>query len=159
MPKLIHNVTIEFFSRGASPTIIDPFVPIPLQTILQEQFKWHPERPHTKIYDLPKKGVSLWVQETDGDEGIIIVYHYRFSKQRDTNAFKDKLQQLDRSERQKILDNIDKHLDSKGRLQLRFSLDSFSLVESGECLMVKINLAAFPKNAETCKHVAMELLQ
>jgi hypothetical protein len=162
--KLAHNITIEVFvkandSLAEAYAAIDALAPVPVKELHDVAFRWHPERERTKVYELPKKGVSLWEHPTPGEEGTITVLHYRFTKQRDTQAFLERLRTLSTSEREEFLKDLDEHLDSKGRLVLKFDREALAVGKLSFAriggVVARINLAAYPKNEETCEELAL----
>ncbi len=168
MPKLAHHVTLEVFTKAhdsvaSAYRCLDFFAPVPMKIVLETQWKWHPEKKHTKVYDLQKKGILYVESETPGEDGALTVHTYRFDKQRDVKAFVDKVQELPKDARQGLLNNIENNLDSEGKLKLKF--DKKALAEgklllggTAEKVMARINLAAYPKNWDSCVAVAREIL-
>jgi RNA binding exosome subunit len=167
MPKLLHHVTLEVFAKAHDSVIaayeaLDALVPVPVKEVLATQWRWHPEKQRTKIYELPKQKVSMWEAETPGNEGPITVITYRFTKQRDTQAFIEKLRTLAPEERKDILEDPEGYIDAEGKLSLRLNRKALRerrlSVEKGPSVMARLNLAAYPKNWDTCLAVAEEIL-
>lgn len=167
MAKLLHNVTLELFvkandSIGTAYRLLDKLAPLPVEEVRGVQWRWHPERQHTRIYELPKRAISLWEAETRGEEGTITVITYRFAKQRDTKRFVDRLREAPDEERATILANLEEHIDADGRLMLRINLEALRKdiisLAPGKSLMARANLAAYPKNWETCVAAAERVL-
>ena len=101
--KLAHSVQIETFIKAndtpaRAEDALAHVVPVPVAELRAAQWRWHPERPRTKIYELPKRGITLIESVTPGDEGSITVLQYKFTKQRDTAAFLERLNALPHDE-------------------------------------------------------------
>lgn len=159
--KLAHHVTLELFVRpGETEAAIDALAPIPLSEIRFTQWHWHPTKENTKVYEIKKKKILFVESTVTGEEGEIIILQYRFSKQHDTDAFLQRLQALPREELAVIAEKVDDYLDGDGDLLLKLNRKAAELgmLKLGKGLLLRINLAAFPKNKETCKRVALTAL-
>jgi RNA binding exosome subunit len=159
--KLVHNVTLELFVRpGETERALDILAPAPLSEIRAAQWRWHPMKERTRVYELPKRRLLLVESVTEGEEGDIVVLQCRFSKQHDTEAFLKRLQELPTEEIEGLKDNIDDHLDEDGDLILTLNRKAIELgmMKLGKGLLARINLAAFPKNSETCRKAALAAL-
>lgn len=155
--KLAHHVTLELFVRpGEIEAAIDSLAPVPLAEIRLTQWRWHSTRENTKVYELQKQRVLLIESVSEGEEGDIIVLQYRFSKQRDTDTFLARLQELPEEELAAISKDVDHYLDADGDLLLKLNRKAAELgmLKLGKGLLVRINLAAFPKNPRTCAAAA-----
>ncbi len=163
--RLVHNVTLEVFSPprevAAAERTLDALVPVPMVRVRETQWRWHPDKRKTKVYELPKRGVR--VEESDAD-GIAILT-YRFSKQKDTAAFVRKVRAgLGKEEAERLLADLDGSLDGEGRLLLRLSRKALEAgrvrpMRHEEFVMARVNLAAYPKNGATCAAAARALLE
>jgi RNA binding exosome subunit len=159
--KLVHNVTLELFVRpGETERALDILAPAPLSEIRAAQWRWHPTKEKTRVYELPKRGLLLIESMTEGEEGDIVVLQCRFSKQRDTETFLKKLHELPQEELEELKGNIDDHLDDDGNLILKLNRKAIELglMRLGKGLLVRVNLAAFPKNEGTCRKAALAAL-
>ncbi len=168
VPKLIHNVTIEAFARrdtlGEMERAIDALVPVPMVIVRGTQWRRHPEKVRTRVYELPKRGVRFEESITTGSGDEIIILTYRFAKGRDMSVFGERLKGLEEAERRAILDDPDGCLDEEGRLLLRVSKRGLRegvlrLMRREEFLMLRVKLAAYPRNAETCRVVVRSLVE
>ena len=170
MAKLAHHVTLEAFVKAggdlaATERALDTLAPVPMADVRSVQWKWHPEKRRTKVYELAKRGVTLLESATPGDDGPITVLHYRFRRRRDTAAFLARVRDGAGKEGMRaLLDGLEEHLDEDGRLSLRFGLEALGkgvirLAAKGESVFARINLAAFPKNRETCLAAARAALE
>lgn len=168
MEKLAHHVTLEAFvkygdSLSVTERAFDRLVPVPLAELHTVQWRWHPDRERTKVYALPKRGVTLFEAETEGEDGKIVVLQYRFTKQRDTAAFLERVRtELGEEERRELLNHLQEYVEG-GTLSFRLNrkaleLGLLKLAERGDCVFVRITLAAFPKKEETCAAVARRAL-
>ncbi|MBR9692722.1 hypothetical protein GOV07_02190 [Candidatus Woesearchaeota archaeon] len=167
MPKLVHHVTLEVFSKAhdsiaTAYRALDALVPVPMEEVLKMQWHWHPDKEHTKVYELPKKGISVHEAETAANEGTMTVLTYRFTKQRDTNAFIAKLKEIPAEQRKEIMASVDTNIDEKGKLKVRLDMDTLDKGKvslGGERqVMARLNLAAYPKNWDTCIELAKKVL-
>ena len=165
---LAHHVTLELFIKERPAfhdpeRLLDTLAPLPLATIREHQWRWHPTRVRTKVYEVRKRGVSLWESVTRGEEGPIRILRYRFTKWRDVKPFLQRLKkELPREERELLVKELPRHLDGEGRFHLR--LDAGALQEGrlrlarGACVACTINLAAYPKRWSACAVIAKSLL-
>ncbi len=169
MAKLVHHVTLEVFVKtggdlAAAERALDGLAPVPMADVRAVQWKWHPEKKRTRVYELAKKGVTLLESTTPGEDGPITVLHYRFRKRHDTASFLERVRGAAGKEAvEAFLDDIEEHLDEDGRLSLRFGQEALGkglieLAAKGESVFARVNLAAFPKNRETCVAVARQAL-
>lgn len=168
MMRFVHNVTLEVFSPpeklGDAERALDALVPVPMAAVRETQWKWHPAKRKTRVYDLAKRSVKVEESVTEGAEDTIVVLSYRFAKGKDTAAFVARLREgLGPKGGAGLLADLDACIDEDGRLLLRLSKAALAegevrLMEREEFVMVRVNLAAFPKNRETCEAAAAELL-
>lgn len=157
MHKLIHYVILEVFQKE-DPLSLNHLAPVPVEKLKEEQFRWHPEKNHTKVYELPKRGITLMESETPTDHGSLTVQTYKFEKNYDVKEFGEKLAKMPKEDRHRILNNLDEYLDESGRLLLRLSVEEPLMLATRPCIFARINLAAYPKNEETTAKVAQEIL-
>jgi len=159
--RLIHNVTLELFVRpGETEQALEQLIPAPLTEVRQVQWSWHPTKERTRVYEMKKRGLLLIESQTPGEDGPITVIQYRFSKQKDTVAFLRKLRELPEEEFEELKENVNNYLDASGDLALKLNRKAAELgmLKLGKGLLVRINLAAFPKNDETCRTTALRAL-
>jgi len=160
MVKLVHHVTLELFAKAgddATERVLDTLAPIPMATVRESQWHWHPTKRATKVYEL--RGVRVEESETAGDEGTITVISYRFSRQRDINAFLAAARHLFPA----LLERLDERLDGEGRLNFRLNKEALHRqtlsLQPGPSVMVRLKLAAYPKNEAACRATARKVLE
>jgi|GEM_PF-3496908 len=167
--KLAHHITLELFIKAGgsladAEKAIDTVAPVPMSEVRAIQWKWHPEKQKTKVYELAKRGVTLLESQTPGDDGPITVLHYRFRKQRDTTNFLERVRtESGKKELAAFLKELEEHMDEDGRLSIRLDKKALEegkvkLATKGESVFARVNLAAFPKNWETCIAAARRAL-
>ncbi len=161
MAKLVHHVTLELFAKAGealatTERVLDTLAPIPLATVRESQWRWHPTRRATRVYELP--GIRVEESETEGEEGVMTVISYRFSRQRDINAFLAAARHLFPA----LLERLDERLDGEGRLNFRLNKEALHhqtlSLQPGPSVMVRLKLAAYPKNEATCRATAQRVL-
>lgn len=166
--KLLHNVTLEVFVKAhdaitTADRALNTLVPVKMDEVRRAQWFWHPRKKKTRVYPLPKRGVRVEESETMGEEGELTVVSYRFSKQRDTQAFVERLHNLAPEEREELERNLTRHLDGEGRLFFRLNREALQTgtltFRKGPSVMVRLTLAAYPKNAVTLERVARQVVE
>lgn len=92
----------------------------------------------------------------------VLILHDKIERNRDIKDFIAKMEHLPVSYRNKILDDLDRKMDDKGNLFLRFNkqkayLDELEVVEHGDSIHVKIKIAAYPARKEQAMKIARKL--
>ena len=92
----------------------------------------------------------------------VLILHDKIEKKREIKDFIVKMENLPSSCRNKILDDLDRKMDDKGNLFLRFNkqkayLDELEVVEHGDSIHVKIKIAAYPARKEQAMKIARKL--
>ncbi|MGV8143881.1 MAG: RNA-binding protein [Methanothermobacter sp.] len=92
----------------------------------------------------------------------VLILHDKIEKKREIKDFIVKMEHLPVSYRNKILDDLDRKMDDKGNLFLRFDkqkayLDELEVVEHGDSIHVKIKIAAYPARKEQAMKIARKL--
>lgn len=92
----------------------------------------------------------------------VLILHDKIDKKREIKDFIQILNQLESSDKRKILKELGKKMDEKGNLFLRFDkqkayLDELKIVEHGDSIHVKIKMAAYPARKEIAMKLAREL--
>ena len=92
----------------------------------------------------------------------VLILHDKIEKKREIKDFIVKMEHLPSSYRNKILDDLDRKMDDKGNLFLRFDkqkayLDELEVVEHGDSIHVKIKIAAYPARKEQAMKIARKL--
>ncbi len=93
----------------------------------------------------------------------VIILSQKFSKKQEIKIFIKKLAEMDDSEKNKVLNDLEKKMDSKGNLFLRFNKqeafqDNWNVVDHGDAIHVKIKIAAYPAKKEGAIKIAREIL-
>lgn len=95
--------------------------------------------------------------DSEDAEGIlgnkITILSGLVSKKRFTKEFFNSLKELDNSTLEKLVLDLDKKVDDSGNLFLRLSkedaiLDKWTILDSGDCIHLKVKIAAFPAKKE-----------
>jgi RNA binding exosome subunit len=166
--RLLHHVTISVFCKPYDKKEdvlagLDALSPLPTATLLEQDPKHDPERPHTVHYRLPD--VELTVQQTETDEGKMTIYTLFFRKISSTNHFLHQiLDAMTQEERKAFRDEPGSLLDFEGKLSLRLDKEllkkgRLSLTDDGTCYQVKAAIAAYPKTEEQVLRVLDQILQ
>ena len=92
----------------------------------------------------------------------VLILHDKIDKKREIKDFIQILNQLESSDKKKILKELEKKMDEKGNLFLRFDKqkayqDELKIVEHGDSIHVKIKMAAYPARKENAMKLAREL--
>lgn len=99
-------------------------------------------------------------EETEGYyKNPVLILHDKIEKNRD---IKDFIQALKKIPSSSILNHLNNKIDDKGNLFLRFDKQKayqgdLQIVEHGDSIHVKINMAAYPARKETAIKLAREL--
>jgi RNA-binding protein len=149
--RYIHNAKITVFLKPEeySPTI--------MQKIKDVIHRLLP-------VDFDKEKLSIIEEQVESFENRKIkIFRLEFTKEAHTNIFIKTLKDLLKAEQCKtILDQkwsrLDEELFFYIRLDKEAALkDVFELTDSGECIHIKMHVAAFPKNKETALKVVQEI--
>ncbi len=103
------------------------------------------------------------VEATEGYfKNPVLILHDKIGKKRETKDFIKILQNLDLSTKRRILNELDKKMDDKGNLFLRFDkqrayLGDLKVIEHGDAVHVKIKIAAYPAKKEKAMELAREI--
>lgn len=92
----------------------------------------------------------------------VLILHDKIDKKRDIKDFIQILNRIDYSDRQRILTELEKKMDDRGNLFLRFDkqkayLGELKIVEHGNSIHVKIKMAAYPAKKEPAMKLARKL--
>jgi RNA binding exosome subunit len=166
--RLLHHVTVIVFCKphddqGKVLHGLDIISPVPTATLLQQEAKQDPERPHTTHYRMPD--IEFTVQKTSTDEGTMMIYTLFFKKLSWVNHFaKQLLSSMNAQERAEFADSPQLLLDSDGKLSVRLDKellmhDKLSLTEDGQCYQVKASVAAYPKSEERILATVQRMLR
>lgn len=103
------------------------------------------------------------VEATEGYfKNPVLILHDKIGKKRETKDFIKVLQNLDSSTKKRILNELNKKMDEKGNLFLRFDkqrayLGDLKIIEHGDAIHVKIKIAAYPAKKEKAMELAREI--
>lgn len=92
-------------------------------------------------------------------KNLVLVLSDKIEKRREIKDFMKLLKNLKPSAKKRILNELDMKIDSNGNLFLRFDkqlayLDNLKIIEHGDAVHVKINIAAYPARKETAMEIA-----
>ncbi len=92
----------------------------------------------------------------------VLILHDKIEKKKDVKDFIQTLKDTPPSYIDKILNDLDRKMDDKGNLFLRFDkqrayLDKLEIVEHGDYIHVKIKIAAYPARKEPAIKLARKL--
>lgn len=92
----------------------------------------------------------------------VLILHDKIEKKRDTKDFIKTLESLDSSTKKRVLNELDRKMDDKGNLFLRFDkqrayLGNLKIIEHGDAIHVKIKIAAYPAKKEKAMELAKEI--
>lgn len=105
--------------------------------------------------------------ETDTTEGYfknpVLILHDKITKNREIKEFVNVLKQIDDASKKQLFDELENKMDARGNLFLRFDkqkayLGDLKIIEHGDALHVKINVAAYPAKKENAIKVARDIL-
>jgi RNA binding exosome subunit len=93
----------------------------------------------------------------------VTILSQKFNKKREINNFIKKLHEMDSNEKIKVSNDLDKKMDDKGNLFLRFNKQeafkgNWKVVEHGDSIHIKIKIAAYPSKKEGAIKIAREIL-
>ncbi len=92
----------------------------------------------------------------------VLILHHKIEKKREIKDFIQTLKDLPSPDKDKIRSDLDRKMDDKGNLFLRFDkqkayLDELKVVEHGDSIHVKIKIAAYPARKENAMKLAKKL--
>ena len=95
-------------------------------------------------------------------KNTVLLLHDKIEKNRQIKDFIKILESLDPSTKKRVINELDKKMDEKGNLFLRFDkqrayLGNFKIIEHGDAVHVKIKIAAYPAKKENAMKVAMKI--
>ncbi|MDI6645155.1 MAG: RNA-binding protein [Methanobacteriaceae archaeon] len=105
--------------------------------------------------------------EKDTNQGYygnnVVVLHEKIDKKRDIRDLIKKFQNLDYDVKNQIIKGLNKKIDNKGNLFLRFDkqeayLGNLVVVEHGDSIHLKIKIAAYPSRKDKAIKIAKEML-
>lgn len=92
----------------------------------------------------------------------VLILHDKIDKNREIKDFIQILNKIEPSDKKKVLNELEKKMDDKGNLFLRFDkqkayLGEFKIVEHGDSIHLKIKMAAYPAKKENAMKLAKKL--
>lgn len=92
----------------------------------------------------------------------VLILHDKIEKKREVKDFMKILKGLDLSTKKKVLNELDKKMDDKGNLFLRFDKQrayhgDLKVTEHGDAVHVKIKIAAYPAKKDKAIELAREI--
>ena len=105
--------------------------------------------------------------ETNTTEGYfknpVLILHDKITKNREIKEFVNVLKQIDTASKKQLFKELENKMDERGNLFLRFDkqkayLGDLKIIEHGDALHVKINVAAYPAKKENAIKVARDIL-
>lgn len=114
-------------------------------------------------FDLAEEKIALKRTVAAGfNDRKIVILELVLSKERHTNAFLDHLAaSLSGAQKQQLVEQtnrLDEHLDFFLRLR-KGDLPLLVLTDGGDCIHVRISLAAFPKKEEVARALVKEIFK
>ena len=104
--------------------------------------------------------------ETDTTEGYfknsVLILHDKLTKKREIKEFVKILNQMDTAGKKRLRSELERKMDEKGNLFLRFDkqrayLGDLKIIKHGDSIHVKIKIAAYPAKKENAIEIAREL--
>ena len=92
----------------------------------------------------------------------VLLLHDKIDKNRFIKDFIKILENLDPSTKKRVINELNKKMDEKGNLFLRFDKQrayqgNFKIIEHGDAVHVKIKIAAYPAKKENAMKEAMKI--
>ena len=104
--------------------------------------------------------------QTDTTEGYfknpVLILHDKITKNREIKEFVNVLKQIDAASKKRLRSELENKMDERGNLFLRFDkqrayLGDLKIIEHGDAIHVKINVAAYPAKKENAIKVARDI--
>ncbi len=104
--------------------------------------------------------------QTDTTEGYfknpVLILHDKITKNREIKEFVNVLKQIDTASKKRLRSELENKMDERGNLFLRFDkqrayLGDLKIIEHGDAIHVKINVAAYPAKKENAIKVARDI--
>lgn len=104
--------------------------------------------------------------QTDTTEGYfknpVLILHDKISKNREIKNFIMILKEIDAASKRRLLSGLENKMDERGNLFLRFDkqrayLGDLKIIEHGDAIHVKINIAAYPAKKENAMEIARDI--
>ena len=104
--------------------------------------------------------------QTDTTEGYfknpLLILHDKITRKREIKEFVQILEQIDAASKKRLRSGLENKMDEKGNLFLRFDkqrayLGDLKIIEHGDSIHVKINIAAYPAKKERAIELARDI--
>ena len=104
--------------------------------------------------------------QTDTTEGYfknpVLILHDKITKNPEIKEFVNILKQIDATSKKRLRSELENKMDERGNLFLRFDkqrayLGDLKIIEHGDAIHVKINVAAYPAKKENAIEVAKDI--
>ncbi len=104
--------------------------------------------------------------QTDTTEGYfknpVLILHDKISKNREIKNFIQILKEIDAASKKRLLSVLENKMDERGNLFLRFDkqrayLGDLKIIEHGDAIHVKINIAAYPAKKENAMEITRDI--
>ena len=104
--------------------------------------------------------------QTDTTEGYfknpLLILHDKITRKREIKEFVQILEQIDEPSKKRLRSELENKMDEKGNLFLRFDkqrayLGDLKIIEHGDSIHVKINIAAYPAKKERAIELARDI--
>ncbi|MGB9978285.1 RNA-binding protein [Methanobacterium sp.] len=104
--------------------------------------------------------------QTNTTEGYfknpVLILHDKITKNREIKEFIRILEQIDETSKKRLRSGLENKMDERGNLFLRFDkqrayLGDLKIIEHGDAIHVKINIAAYPAKKEKAIEVARDI--
>ena len=137
---MIHNISYRVFVYG---TENDEKVKEAIQTLFPNS---HPQTDTTEGYF----------------KNPVLILHDKITRKREIKEFVQILEQIDSSSKKQLLNQLENKMDERGNLFLRFDkqrayLGDLKIIEHGDAIHVKINIAAYPAKKERAIELAKDI--
>ena len=141
--KYVHNITFSVFVKPEDS----------LETIKEQLVNLIP-------LDIEEEKLQLIQSVAEGITNKIIILEITLKKERHTNAFLDSFKEKLSSEQLEQLRTQENRLDDQLYYFIRLDkekLPELVLTDSGNCVHIKMSIAAFPKKKENALNIVKEL--
>tara|TARA_Y100000034_G_C6873559_1_gene399155 strand:+ start:1140 stop:1571 length:432 start_codon:yes stop_codon:yes gene_type:complete len=105
----------------------------------------------------------LKTEATGLEDNLIMILECLIDKKKDIETFFKTLSSLPRKQKDILTQQLDSRLDIHNNFFIRldkdkFLEDVFEVTDSGNCIHIKIVVAAFPKTKENAKKIVLEFI-
>ncbi len=168
--KLAHYIRITFFEKGDEEfhkllSELERLLPFEVTDFLEKSKVFHhPEKENTTVYVVKKPRYDITTTELDDElSGVKKNITLFFENISHVNEFLENLaDELTTAEKEKVLEELDRRMDRKGRLYIRLdkkglSEEKCTVVDRGDCYKIQCSIATYPRDIEEAKKIVKEL--